>query len=69
MIIYVALLNEGTPCWRPVMASHVSDDLFQIVDEQPEDEAWEFETGQVVRCKQRAFQDGSGLVAFEPRDR
>lgn len=69
VIIYVALLNEGTACWRPVLASPISDDLFQIVDPQPEDEEWEFKTGQIVRCKQGTFQDGSGLVAFESIDR
>jgi hypothetical protein len=69
MTIYVALLNEGTDCWRPVMAKHVSDDLFQIADPQPEDEEWEFKPGQVVRCKERTFQSGSGLGAFESIDR
>ena len=63
--IYVALLNEGTDCWRPVTAERVSEGLFQIVDSQPEDEQWEFPPGQIVRCRERTFSDGRGLVAFE----
>jgi hypothetical protein len=63
--IYVSLLNEGTDCWRPVKAESLAEGLFRITDSQPEDEQWEFQPGQVVRCRERAFQDGEGLVAFE----
>ena len=63
--IYVALLNEGTDCWRPVRAEVVSEGLFRITDSQPEDEEWEFRPGEIVRCREAAFQDGERLVAFE----
>jgi hypothetical protein len=63
--IYVTLLNEGTDCWRPVKAERVSEDLFQITGSRPEDEQWEFQPGQTVRCCERAFQNGKGLVAVE----
>ncbi len=70
MTIYVSLLNEGTDCWRPVTAEHVSEDLFRIADSQPEDEEWQFKPGQVVLCQPHTFQDGSrGLVAFESIER
>jgi hypothetical protein len=26
--IYVPLPDEGTPCWRPVQAVHLADDLY-----------------------------------------
>ncbi|HTX75655.1 MAG TPA: shikimate kinase [Terracidiphilus sp.] len=63
--IYVELLREGTPCWRPVNAERLSGDTFRIVDPVPNDETWAFQPGQVVRCRQQALQDGLGLVAFE----
>jgi hypothetical protein len=63
--IYVALLNEGTDCWRPVKAERVSEGLFHIADSRPEDEEWAFQPGQTVRCCERAFQNGKGLVAVE----
>ena len=63
--IYVSLLNEGTDCWRPVKAESLAEGLFRITDSQPEGEQWEFQPGQVVLCRERVFQDGEGLVAFE----
>ncbi len=65
MTIYVALLDEGTDCWRPVTAEHISADLFRIADTPPEDEQWEFQPGQIVRCREHEFEDSKGLVAFE----
>jgi hypothetical protein len=59
------LLDEGTKCWRPVSAEHVSEDLYRIVDVVPEDEIWLFQPGEVVRCKERQFSEGSGLTACE----
>ncbi len=68
MTIYVALLNEGTDCWRPVTAERVSEDQFRIADSQPEDEEWEFKPGHVVQCQLHTFHDGSkGLVAIRER--
>ena len=66
--IYVALIDEGIDTWRPVKARHEGDDRYLIVgkNEDPEDEHWEFQTGDVVRCKEFVFSGGSsGLVAFE----
>jgi hypothetical protein len=63
--IYVSLLKEGTDCWRPVKAELVAEGLFRIAESQPEDEQWEFQPSQLVRCRERTFQDGNGLVAFQ----
>ena len=66
VIIYVELLEEGTPCWRPVEAEHLGSELYRIVGEKPEDEVWAFSVGDVVRCKLQAFQtDCPQLVAHE----
>jgi hypothetical protein len=65
MTIYVALQEEGVPCWRPVEAQELPDGSFLILDHRPEDERWEFDFGDIVQCKQRQFQTGSGLVAYQ----
>jgi hypothetical protein len=67
--IYVELLEEGTPCWRPVDAEYLGDKLYRIGGEKPEDEVWAFLVGDVVKCKLKAFQDGSSeLVAHERKN-
>jgi hypothetical protein len=63
--IFVELLEEGTECWRPVSAERLSEDTYRIVDAVPEDEVWQFQPGEIVRCKPRVFSDGIGLTAFE----
>ena len=69
MKIYIELLGEGTPVWRPVEAVHIQDDLYRITqaNAQPEDERWSFERNSVVRCKFNKTQDRDLiLVAQEP---
>ncbi len=64
--IYVALLNEGTSCWRPVRAEVLDGGLYRILGSVPEEESWEFEPGATVRCREKIFNGGSkGLVAHE----
>jgi hypothetical protein len=65
--IYVALENEGIDVWRPVEASILGDNLFQILTfNDPKAEQWQFASGAVVRCAKRDFADGqSGLAAME----
>ena len=53
MTIYVELLDEGTKCWRPVSAEHISDDVYRVLDFVPEGEVWSFQPGDVVRCIER----------------
>ena len=62
--IFVKLLNEGTTVFRPVAAERLTDGLFRIVGERPNDEEWAFGPGQKVAVKQHIFSDGtSGLIA------
>ena len=51
--IHVRLLDEGTDVWRPVEAEFVGPDTYRItsLNPDPEDEHWEFTTGDVVRCE------------------
>jgi hypothetical protein len=55
--IYVHQPDED---WsRAVSARHLRGNLYQIVTEKPEDEQWEFATGDKVRCMRRRFDDGT----------
>jgi hypothetical protein len=63
--VYVALLDEGVGVWRPVEATHVRDDEYLLAGPVPEGETWQFQPGEVVRCRDRTFSDGTtGLSAF-----
>ena len=71
--IYLQLLNEGTLVYRPVMAEEIGDQLFKILSKNndPEDEKWQFKTGDVVKCESRFLVDVSPkecLVAVENYD-
>jgi hypothetical protein len=63
--IYVALLDEGTDVWRPVQAERLPDGLYRIVsvNENPDDERWEFATVSIVRCEQKRLSGGVRAVA------
>jgi hypothetical protein len=64
--IYIALIDEGVDVWRPVKAKPMGDDLFLLLGPVPPDELWEFQPGQVVRCREKAFSSNErGLVAYE----
>jgi hypothetical protein len=41
--VYVALLDEGTAVWRPIVAESVGAGLFRLFGPVPDGEAWEFE--------------------------
>jgi len=62
--IYVYLLDEGTDVWRPVESERVSDGLYRLIGEPPNDtENWEFPTGSIVRVENRELSGGMALVA------
>ena len=64
--IYIELLDEGTPCWRPVDAEELGGELYRITGQRPDDEIWAFVQGDIVKCRIQNFQEsGSQLVAFE----
>ena len=69
LLIYVRLLNEGTSVWRPVKATIVRDDVYQLVDDgsyHELDEDWEFLPGSEVRCEYQTKSSGEPvLVAIE----
>jgi hypothetical protein len=56
--IYMPLLNEGVNVWRPVEATPMSEDTYQVMGEMPDIEEWAFAPGTVVRCELKTFDDG-----------
>lgn len=50
--IYLFLPDESVEVWRPVEAEPV-DEAFRIVSTCPDDEQWEFQPGDLVRCETR----------------
>jgi hypothetical protein len=66
--IYIALLDEGVDVWRPVDAIPIGKSTYKIksVNSDPDDERWQFVTGDTVYCEEKRFQNGSkGLVAVK----
>ena len=62
--VYVALIGEGIPVWRPVNARSVSDGVFELLGPKEHGEEWEFQPGQLVECEEHSFSLGVvGLVA------
>ena len=63
--IYVYLLDEGTDVWRPVEAEQIAGDRYRITGTNldPDDERWQFQTGDIVRCERRKLSGGECLVA------
>ncbi len=66
MVIYVLLVDEPIPMWRPVKARRISYDVFEIITQEvPEGEVWQFEVGTRVRVGKRGSEDGIYLAAEE----
>ena len=69
--IYIYLLNEGTDVWRPVKAFQVKENIYKIssVNTDPEDEIWQFNKGDFVRCEFKPLSEKDNyqdkLVAVE----
>ena len=61
--VYVRLLDEGTPVWRPVLAEPVGSNCYRLRGPKPEHESWEFAPGEVVRCEHRLFQAGETALS------
>ena len=69
--IFVYLQDEGVDVWRPVYAHQETPGLYRIVspDPDPENEVWQFKSGELVRCEERVMERGRReLVAIEKID-
>lgn len=67
--IYLNLVGSGISCLRAVKAEHLGQDFFKIVEEIPSGETWEFQPGQIVRCRKRTLSSGKAMVAYEEAPR
>jgi len=66
ILIYIRERGAPQDCWVPAEAQHVSGDTYRITG-VPADRQLEFKVGELVRCAQRAFPDGSeALLALGP---
>jgi len=64
--IYVYLPDEAVDVWCPVKAEDLGGNRFKIIDITPNNEKWQFLTGDIVRCESRKFEDGTtGLAAVK----
>jgi hypothetical protein len=61
-IIYVELLDEGSVAYRPVIATHIQDNIYRInhsdydinyTEYDTEDEKWEFSPNTIVRVVEK----------------
>jgi hypothetical protein len=68
--VWMPLLDEGVDVWRPVEAEALPSGWYRIksINEQPEDEKWAFEAGDVVACQHRQLADGNRLVVVGQRE-
>lgn len=56
--IYIYLPEEGVDAWRPVEAEPLGGNNFRILGTVPDDEVWEFQPGQTVRCETKLLVEG-----------
>lgn len=66
--IYIYLLDEGTDAWRPTLGEELKENVFRVLpapNSNTEDETWEFEPGQIVKCVVRKMGGEDVLVAEE----
>ena len=69
--IYVALLDEGVPVWRPTQGAPLGDGLYEVLatpDYDDDDEHWEFPPGSIVRCVREMRESVELLIAREAVD-
>ncbi len=69
VMIYVSLLGEGLNVMRTVRAEPLGRDYYRIIEDVPEGETWQFQPGQVVRCKKKNLSTGKAMVAMEEAPR
>ena len=63
--VFVYLPDEAVDAWRPVAATHLREDRYLLSGPVPEGETWEFQPGEIVRCREQKFEDGTlGTIAF-----
>jgi hypothetical protein len=69
--IYVRLIDEPVPAWRPVKAEHIAGNVYLIVAQpyNQDMEAWEYQPGERVVCQTLLLSDGPTLAAVRGSER
>lgn len=74
--VYVGLLDEGVPCWRPTTAIYLGDGAYRLLSSPDYDvagEKWAFDPGSIVDCEEvedsdSVFLRASALHPIQPND-
>src|SRR5262245_25220250 len=61
-LIYIRIKGHQAECWAPAGAVKVSEDIYRV-SSIVGDETLEFAVGELVRCEQKCFPDGSEAIA------
>ena len=64
--IYIELLDEGSPTWRPTQAVDKGNDVYLVlptIDYDEDDEKWAFPPGSLVMCEKIIDDGKETLVA------
>ena len=70
--IYVRLLEEGVTVYRPIPASQVGENIYQLKGYDiydPKDELWEFAPGAFVVVEEQRLTEGVFLVAIKEQEK
>ena len=65
------LLEEGVEVYRPVQAEALPSGWYRVLsqNDQPDDETWAFDVGDVVACEQRQLSNETRVVVTCRRDK
>ena len=68
--VMMPLLAEGVDVYRPVRAEALPSGWYRVLsqNDQPDDETWAFDVGDVVACEQRQLSNETHLVVAYRRD-
>ncbi len=64
--IYIELLDEGSPVWRPTQGVELGPNEYLVLPTKnynPDDEIWAFPPGSRVVCEKKLLSRGEALVA------
>jgi hypothetical protein len=67
IIVFVRLLDEGTPVYRPVCAMRLGAHAYRLdamAEYESSDERWEFPPGSIVEAEARQLGTEAALVAI-----
>jgi hypothetical protein len=65
-LIYIRVTGQKAECWAPAGGLRISDNIYRVTSIVGDD-SLEFGIGDLVRCENRCFPDGSeATVAIAP---